>query len=85
MSWAIFYYVGIHSVANWMQLSTSNRNKLYEDLGKLKNGKKMLDLVNIVVYSVHISNGKEGEWSKQCDDMGKMINAKGLGKKGTII
>ena len=56
-----------------MWLSANTRDKLYEDLGKLKNGRKMLDLVNTIVYFVPISNGEEGEWSKQCDDRGKMI------------
>ena len=68
-----------------MLLSASNRDKLYEDLGKLKNSKKMLDLVNTVVYSVPINNGEEDEWFRQCDDIRKFINTKGLGKNGKII
>ena len=62
MSWAILHCAGIHSMADWMRLSASTHDKLYGDLGKFKNGRKMLDLVNIVVYSVPISNGEEGEW-----------------------
>ena len=51
-----------------MWLSANTRDKLYEDLGKFRNGMKMLDLVNTVVYYVPISNGEEGEWFGQCDD-----------------
>ena len=85
MSWAILHGVGIQSMANWMQLSPSNRDKLYEDARKFRNGRKMLDLVDKVVYSVPISNGEEGEWFGQCGDAGKVINAKGIGKNGKII
>ena len=75
----VLYCVGIHSVVDWMRLSTNTRDKLYEDLRKFKNGRKMLDLVSTIVYSVPISNGEEGEWSGQCDGRGKMINVRGLG------
>ena len=85
MPWAILHGVGIQSMANWMQLSPSNRDKLYEDARKFRNGRKMLDLVDKVVYSVPISNGEEGEWFGQCGDAGKVINAKGIGKNGKII
>ena len=75
----------MHQPLLWMRLSASTRDKLYEDLGKFKNGRKMLDLVNTVVNSFPINDGEEGEWSGQCDDRGKIINAKGLGKDGKII
>ena len=68
MPWSIFYCARIHSVADWMRLSASNCDKLYEDVRKFRNGMKMLDLVNTVVYYVPISNGEEGEWFGQCDD-----------------
>ena len=45
-------------MGDWVRLSTSSRDKLYEDLGKFRNGRKMLDLVNTVVYSIPISNGE---------------------------
>ena len=60
-------------MADWMQLSTDNHNKLYEEFGKFRNGRKMLGLVNRVVYSNPIGNGEEGEWSGQCDDTGTML------------
>ena len=72
-------------MTDWMWLSPSNRDKLYEDAGKFRNGRRMLVLVDTVVYSVPISNGEEGEWFRQCDDTEKIINAKGLGKNGKII
>ena len=59
-------------------------DKLYEDTWKFRNGRKMLDLVDKVVYFVPISNGEEGEWFEQCDDTWKVINAKGLGKNRKI-
>ena len=74
IAWAILYCVGIHSVADWMRLSASNRDKLYEDLGKFRNGRKMLDLVNTILYYDPLKNGEEGQWSGQCDDTGKFIN-----------
>ena len=85
MSWSILHGVGIQSMANWMQLSPSIRDKLYEDARKFRNGRKMLDLVDKVVCSVPISNGEDSEWFGQCDDAGKVINAKGIGKNGKII
>ena len=45
----------------------------------------MLDLVNSVVCSLPIGNEEEGEWSGQCDDTGKIINVRGLGKNGKIV
>ena len=66
-------------------MSPSNRDKLYEDTRKFRNGRKMLDLVDKVVYFVPICNGEEGEWFGQCGDAGKVINAKGIGKNGKII
>ena len=48
------YGAGIHLVADWMWLSTSNRDKLYEDLGKFRNDRKMLDLINTKIYSISI-------------------------------
>ena len=72
-------------MGDWVRLSTSSRDKLYEDLGKFRNGRKMLDLVNTVVYSIPNSNGEEGEWFGQGDDTGKSINDRGLGKNGKII
>ena len=45
----------------------------------------MLDLINIIIYVVPISNGGAGKWTGQCDDTGKIINAKGLGKNKKII
>ena len=45
----------------------------------------MLDLVNSIVCSLPIGNEEEGEWSGQCDDTGKIINVRGLGKNGKII
>ena len=85
MSWAILYCLGIHSVADWRRLSDSNRDKLFEDVGKVRNGRKMLDLVNTIVSSFPIGNEEEGEWSGQCDDTGKIINVTGLGKNGKIV
>ena len=85
MPWAILYCLGIHSVADWRRLSGSNRDKLFEDVGKVRNGRKMLDLVNSVVCSLPIGNEEEGEWSGQCDDTGKIINVRGLGKNGKIV
>ena len=61
ISWAILYSAGIHSVADWMRLSTSNHDKLYKDMGKFKNDRKVCDLVNTIVYSIPISKGEEGE------------------------
>ena len=85
MSWAILHGVVIQSMTNWIQLFPSNRDKLYEDARKFRNGRKMLDLVDKAVYSVPISNGEEGEWFGQCDDAGKLINAKGIGKNGKTV
>ena len=55
-------------------MSPSNRDKLYEDVRKFRNGRKMLDLVDKVVYFDPISNGEEGEWFRQCGDAGKVTN-----------
>ena len=42
MPWAILYCLGIHSVADWRRLSGSNRDKLFEDVGNVRNGRKCL-------------------------------------------
>ena len=41
-----------------MQLSASIRSKLYEDLRKFKNGKKLFDLINTTINTIPIILGK---------------------------
>ena len=42
-------------------LSVSNHDKLYKDLVKFRNGRKMLCLINTTLYYVPISNEDEDE------------------------